>query len=895
MQFAEVFRCGHRSVSRWVLLLCATVVFAGGDTGLKRVTPSNVRMPLVPGTTGGGVTEYAVENAAFPGPTFDSPVAIVSAPGEQNRLYVIERAGRIVLIPDLNSPSREVFMDISGRVNSNYMDLVNGAEGLTSVAFHPRHAENGYFYVTYTWPSPSGNMNRLSRFQKSSANRGDPNSEFVMIEQPDSGYGHNFNDVKFGPDGYLYVAIGDEGDGKGPGDEYGNSQRIDKDFFSAIMRLDVDLNRSSNSANGHPALRGGYKIPPDNPFVGATSFNGNPVDPSKVRTEFYAVGFRNPWRLFFDQDGTLYTGDVGRHDREEINIVRKGGNYGWAFREGANMTSALGQPPGGVQLTPPVVEYPHGFGNNSGYCVIGGVVYRGSKLPGLNGAYIFGDYTTGNIWAMRHNGSSATEWTRIAGLFDVAAFGIDPRNGDVLVCKDKTDGPGGDGIFRLEGKDGGSVSNIPGTLRETGLFADVRSLTVAPGFVPYEVNVPLWSDGADKRRWFGILDGSQRIQFHREGNWTFPGGTIWIKHFELELEKGNPASRRRIETRVLVKNDTGMHGVTYRWGDSLDDAVVVPEAGMDETFEIREGGATRSQTWRYPSRNECLVCHTPAAGNVLGFNTAQLNREFRYPLSRANQIVALRDAGYLEGPNENVHTLRRLANLDEEEWSREYRVRSYLAANCANCHSPSGVERARWDGRIFTPLSEAQMINGELLDNFGDPGNRVVRPGDPDGSVLLRRMEELGQGHMPPLGSSVVHAEAVELIEDWIREDLANYKTFEQWIAGFDVGNGDRTADPDGDGAPNYLEYLLESHPSNGSDGFRVSIEQENGQARLSFPQKANRGFEVTTSSGLSGRWNVLDAPANGPFFSATNRTGTIDFLMNSGQDGYYRVRVYEP
>lgn len=852
-------------------------------------------MPIVPGA-GGVESGYVIQNEAFPGLHFQDPVAIVSAPGESNRLYIVERQGRIILIKDLNNPTREVFMDISARVNSDYTETETGAEGLNMVAFHPNHAENGYFYVVYTHRADGTNFNRLSRFQKSSADSGDAASEDLLIEQPDTGYGHNFNDVKFGPDGYLYVAVGDEGDGRGAGDEYENSQRIDKDFFSAILRLDVDLKRTNASSNSHPALMGGYKIPIDNPYIGATNFNGKPVDPAKVRTEFWAVGFRNPWRLFFDEDGTLYTGDVGRHEREEINIIRKGGNYGWAFVEGVGVGSALGTPPAGVTLTPPVVEYPHGWGSMAGNCVIGGVVYRGSKLPDLYGAYIFGDYVTGNIWMMRHNGNTATEWRKIAGLYDVSGFGIDPRNGDVLVCKDKINGDG-DGIYRLEGTGGAGGSEIPETLAETGLFSNLRALIPVDGFVPYEVNTPLWSDGADKSRWFGLLSSNAVIEFKRDENWNFPVGGLWIKHFELELEKGNPASKRRIETRVLMKNasNNGLYGVTYRWGSTLDDATLVPEEGASEEFTINDGGTNRVQLWNYPSRTDCLACHTPSGGYILGFNTAQLNRDHDYPLNRTNQILALRAAGYLDGLTNNIHTLARMAPIENESWSREYRVRSYLAANCANCHNPNGVERARWDARISTKLPDMNVINGELLDSWGNASNRVVVPGDPEHSVLWLRMATREVAHMPPLGSTIVDDQAVKLIRDWIRDDLVNYKTFEEWIGTFEVTANSRQDDPDGDGASNYLEYLTGTNPSEAADAFSISIRQENGRGIVEFPQRANRGFEINFSESPFAAWNVLDLPSNAPFYAATNKTGTVDFPIGTGQNSFYRVRVFEP
>ena len=148
---------------------------------------------------------------------------------------------------------------------------------------------------------------------------------------------------------------------------------------------------------------------------------------------------------------------------------------------------------------------------------------------------------------------------------------------------------------------------------------------------------------------------------------------------------------------------------------------------------------------------------------------------------------------------------------------------------------------------------------------------------------------------MPPLGTSVVDAQAVALIEGWIRDDLKTYKTFDQWIATFTVDAKERRADPDGDGASNYLEYLLGSDPANPADGFAISIRQEENKGVIEFPQRANRGFEVNTSDSLMGGWIPLDLPQNAPFFSATNRVGAVDFPLGSGQNSFYRVRVFEP
>jgi hypothetical protein len=205
---------------------------------------------------------------------------------------------------------------------------------------------------------------------------------------------------------------------------------------------------------------------------------------------------------------------------------------------------------------------------------------------------------------------------------------------------------------------------LPPTLAETGAFADVENLKPAPGVVSYEVNVPFWSDNAKKLRWFSV-PANQTITFRPDGAWTFPTGTIWVKHFDLELTNGSPASAKRLETRLLVKTTNGVYGVTYRWGDSKTNATLVTEAGMDESFDIHEGGAVRTQVWHYPSRSECVICHTPVAGFGLGFNTAQLNRTHNYNGQTANQIEALSKAGYFSSSVNDASGLRVLARTDD--------------------------------------------------------------------------------------------------------------------------------------------------------------------------------------------------------------------------------------
>jgi glucose/arabinose dehydrogenase len=358
---------------------------------------------------------------------FDQPVAIVSPPGETTRLFVVEKPGRIIVIADLAKPTRKVFLDLSEQVDDD-----DNEQGTLALAFHPNYAQNRQFYVWWTSTEGSDREDRLSRFLVSATdpNRADPASEQRLIAQVDDAPNHNGGELAFGPDGYLYLSLGDEG---GANDQYRNSQRIDRDFFAGILRLDVDKRPGSLAPNAHPAVRAGtYTIPADNPFVGITTFNGRPVEPSKVRTEFWAVGLRNPWRMSFDPaTGRLWCGDVGQSELEEINLITRGGNYGWNFREGTSVFRR-GEP-ADTKFTEAIWQYPR----SQGISVTGGLVYHAEKHPDLAGKYIFGDYGTGRIWALTADGEkpiASTNVRMIAQEQGVVSFGRDPRNGDVLIA-----------------------------------------------------------------------------------------------------------------------------------------------------------------------------------------------------------------------------------------------------------------------------------------------------------------------------------------------------------------------------------------------------------------------------------------------------------------------------
>ncbi len=383
---------------------------------------------------------------ALGGLKFDKPLAIVSAPGDANRLFILEQDGKIFVIPDLAKPEKKLFLDLTAEVGKPDV-----SKGLMMLAFHPDWKTNRYFYVWFTRDEKGepNSSDRLARFTISATdpNVADPASELPLITQPDRGSDHNGGGLEFGPDGYLYVSLGDEAylgpnNRGGRGDLYGNAQKIDGSLFSGIIRLDVDKKPGNLPPNPHPAVHPGtYLIPKDNPWVGATSFNGAPVDPAKVRTEFWAVGFRNPWRMTIDPVTSLiWVGDIGNYTVEEVDIVRRGDNHGWSFREGNIATPAANgppprDPPPGVKFAEPFFAYRHDDNANGGNCIIGGFVYRGKALPALRDRFLCADWTNGRIWALSPvDGSGPVKAELIARKIGITAFALDPRTDDILMA-----------------------------------------------------------------------------------------------------------------------------------------------------------------------------------------------------------------------------------------------------------------------------------------------------------------------------------------------------------------------------------------------------------------------------------------------------------------------------
>ena len=340
---------------------------------LLPTTPTAPEEPLTPAP----LTELAVE-PAFPALSLSRMVGMAYPPDGSDRLYAVLQPGRIVSFPnDPDIDTAELFLDIRDRVNDRGEE-----EGLLGLAFDPQYADNGHFYVYYSASGPRRSV--VSRFSVNADGRAGPGSERVLLEVPQPFSNHNGGQIAFGQDGYLYVALGDGGS---RGDPQGNGQDLGT-LLGSILRIDVSTLDSTGS----------YAIPADNPVVGRAG----------ARPEIWAYGLRNPWRFSFDRaTGDLWTADVGQNRFEEVDFIQPGLNYGWNVMEGEECFARSGCDRTGLEM--PVAEY----GREGGCSVTGGYVYRGSSLPSLYGAYVYGDYCSGRIWALRHDGDEVTEHMQI--------------------------------------------------------------------------------------------------------------------------------------------------------------------------------------------------------------------------------------------------------------------------------------------------------------------------------------------------------------------------------------------------------------------------------------------------------------------------------------------------
>ena len=675
---------------------------------------------------------YRVARAYEKLPLF-APVYLRPEPG-MNRLFYVDHKG------DWKEPGGlRVCQDRDDAASSQ--PLLHMDRLIYGFCFHPKYEENGYLYLISNGPTAETNkQNRISRFTIDRSPDGglQENSELVILEWDSNG--HNGGDLAFGPDGYLYCPTGD---GTSDSDTLETGQGLN-DLLAVMLRLDVD----------HPADGKAYSVPPDNPFINT----------AEARPEIWAYGFRNPWRMDFDHPSNqLWVGQNGQDLWEQVYLIRKGENYGWSVQEGSH-PFYLQRPTGPQPITAPVAEHHHSESRS----LTGGIVYRGSQLPELVGCYIYGDYSTGKIWGVRHDGTQVIFHQELADTsLQITGFATN-KAGDLFVI----DHAGG--FYRIEPRPPAEPAVFPRKLSETGLFESVPDHKLLPSVIPYSVNVQLWSDGAFKQRWLAV-PGEEKIQYTSNRGWNFPNGSVLVKSFALERESGHEETRRWIETRLMVRQQNEWVGYSYRWNDEQTDAELLDAAGADVSFDIMDPAAPegkRAQTWHYPSRAECMVCHSRAVNYVLGLTEKQMNGLHDYGDVNMNQLEMLAEMGlFKEPPSKTANELSRLSDPFDSSGDLHARATSYLDANCSNCHVEAGGGNAQFSTEIDAKPDQIRLFDARPVHaTFGIAEARLVAPGAPERSLLLDRMQRRGHGQMPPIGTNQIDRPAVELIREWIQK-----------------------------------------------------------------------------------------------------------------------------
>jgi uncharacterized repeat protein (TIGR03806 family) len=685
----------------------------GGAQNSGKIAEGTLKFPL------SAPSLYPVDVVPALSISFDHPVHVAIPAGEDSRLFVLEGVGgpdRIRIVSDDEVES--TFFTLSDVTSP---ELVGS--NLRALALDPNFASNGYFYVSYISEDESELI--VARFGTSDdPDVADPESGTKVIGIPfDTGYeGHEGGMIGFGPDGYLYISSGD-GNPLDPG-----LPDLAQDLSSLrgkILRIDPN--------GGDP-----YAIPADNPFVGGSE-----------RGEIWAYGFRHPWRFSFDREtGDMWVADVGQALWEEVDIVVRGGNYGWRNFEGFHeYDNELNLSISDTEQ--PYLEYFHDIYH--GRSITGANIYRGSSVPSLQGKLIFGDFVTGRVWSVSSTSSETPKPEEIGYVHYLDSFAEDSSGELLLISYEGT-------IWKISERDSDSTSNeIPTHLSDTGLFKDLTTLTPSAGLAQYDVRVPLWSDGAKKTRWIGVPEG-EYIHFNSNEPWQFPVGTVFVKQFDLPT---SASQYQRLETRVLFHHTEGWAGYTYKWNEAGTDADLVQNGEFKSvSYWNAETESAEARTWYIPGRVDCGRCHTSVMGSVLGVRTQEIDVE---------QIWRWDSMKFFDDTLPPVGTWSHLPKVMDVTNSLETRVKAYLDANCSQCHRPGGPTPAEMDFRFETAVSDMKTV--DVLATRGDLGTengKIVQPGNHEESVLWQRMNRLDEYRMPPLATHTVDHEALSLIETWI-------------------------------------------------------------------------------------------------------------------------------
>ena len=659
----------------------------------------------------------------------NAATALAIAP--DGRVFFAEQTGALRIWKDdhlLHEPA----LDLNKRLDTYW------ERGLIGITLHPDFPRTPHIFIVYVAKEPYTH-HVVSRFIVT-GDEVDPASEHILLEGDDQsklgGFkpsGHQGGPIRIGPDGKLYIGLGEQTAGK-------PSQALDS-LLGKILRINLD-----------------GSIPEDNPFYNQAT--------GKYRS-IWTTGIRNPFGLVFEANTErLWETDVGQTAFEEVNIIVKGGNYGWPDAEGMSGNTAFVNP---VHAYPPAI----------GRCIVGGMFYPypANHLDSTgaspyqfpekwNGQFFFADWASHWIkvlnpanpekavsFARNLNGPVALEPAPDGSLFVLNRGTIwrDPQkfveNSGSLVR------------IRFIGNDASLATNDsaeeypPNDLAGTDLFESLKPFKPKAELVEFEINAVPWQPGVRSRRWIS-LPAESPIRISPDGEWEFPNGATVIQHFTLD---GGARGGSSFETQVLWFNGPrNVRAGAYRWNDTGDEAMLV----VDGDFIPLPGQEKRH--WFTPGTESNLNLDLVVTGFVLPLNTRQANRN--------HQLEAWNKKGWFEPALTGITNLPKLASLDDTGASHELRVRSFLDANCAACHRPEGSSRGNFKARFSTPLSEQNLINGDLVaGDLGIIGAKVIVPGLPDKSILLQRVKRTDFFRMPPFVLSDDPSPLAPLLEEWIR------------------------------------------------------------------------------------------------------------------------------
>lgn len=656
-----------------------------------------------------------IAEAVWPHITFNQGLDLTLLESE-GLIFVTERFGKIWQLPsDLRSEPEEAILF------ADMKEHIPNLNRLLGLAFHPDFSKNKKFYLYYALDTlEPGFACGLSKFEVGAAWSVVEDSRERLLHFPSNG--HTGGDIQFGPDGMLYIPIGDLVP-PSPPDSKRSAQDLSQ-IAGKILRIDVDRE--------DPGLR--YGIPKDNPFL----------DIEGARPEVWAYGLRNPWKISFHPiTGDLWVGDVGWELWEMVHRVERGGNYGWSVMEGPMPTNPY-QETGPTPISHPVASYDH----YSGASITGGYFVSSDRLPGLQESYVYGDYVTGKVWALSWDGEKVTANREVADTRqDIVTFGQD-ASGDILFLEL---GPNASLQRLVDNPKAEETSQFPTKLSETGLFENVAQQVVNPGVYDFKINAPMWQDGYESDYWVGMpnLTGLETTVEDRRGSPVMN----YLKPDNMVLAKTIHKGEHRVETQVL-HFDGYWRGYSYQWNEDQTDANLVGKEGLDTVVH--------GQSYRFPSRSECIRCHGSNFNRPLAFFPGQMNRDGQLEWFKSlgivdDKFVEMADAQPLVDPSRNDEPI-------------ELRARSWLHSNCAHCHKVSGGSGLTAQMNIAVPTSQLELVDHRPNRGyFGLDGASQIEPGNPYRSILYYRVATKGAGHMPMVAAQTIDEEGVRLVHDWIR------------------------------------------------------------------------------------------------------------------------------